>query len=128
MLDRLIFDDGTAGDGKRRAVSPTYPLPVSFGAPQVGGTMTATDKTITSATGASQTLAAAAAGRRAILIKAGASSVGVNLLGGTAAIGGAGTITLAPLEGIFLDGASCPVGAITIITTATAYVSAIEYT
>lgn len=29
MLDRLIYDDGTAGAGKTRAVSPTYPLPVS---------------------------------------------------------------------------------------------------
>lgn len=28
MLQRIIFDDGTAGEGKNRAVSPTYPFPV----------------------------------------------------------------------------------------------------
>jgi hypothetical protein len=100
----------------------------STGTPPVGGGLTATDKTVTSATGSSQTLAAAAATRKAILIKNGNSNTGINLLGGTAAIGGAGTITLAPLEGLYLEGAVCPVGAITAISTAAAYISAIEYT
>lgn len=97
-------------------------------APSVGGGMTMTDKTITSATGSSQTLAAANAGRRAILIKNGATNAGINLLGSTAAIGGAATITLQPYEGIYFEGAACPVGLIAAITTSTNYISAIEYT
>lgn len=92
----------------------------------VGGGVTYTDLTITSATGSSETLAAANAGRKSLLIKAGASQVGVNLLGGTAAIGGAETLTLQPYEALFLSGADCPVGAITVISTAAAYVSAFE--
>jgi len=119
--------------GKITDVSTANPMPVTGGTgggsiPSVGGGMTATDKTITSATGSSQVLAAANAGRRAILIKNGAANSGINLLGSTAAIGGVGTITLAPLEGLYLEGASCPVGAITAISTAAAYVSALEYT
>lgn len=108
-------------------VSMDRPLPVTQGVPAVAGTMTATDKTVTSATGASQTLMAANAGRKALLIKSGNASTGINLLGGTAAIGGAGTITLGPLEGLYLEGAACPVGAVTAISTSTAYISAIEY-
>lgn len=109
-------------------VADDNPLPVTMGTPPIGGGLTATDKTITSATGSSQTLAAANANRKAILIKNGATSIGVNLLGGTAAIGGAGTITLGPLEGLILEGAKCPVGLITVIGTASAYISCIEYT
>lgn len=92
----------------------------------VGGGVTYTDKTITSATGSSQTLAAANASRKSILIKNGAAMTGVNLLGTTAAIGGAATITLTPYETLFLSGADCPVGAITVISTAAAYISAFE--
>lgn len=89
--------------------------------------MSYTDKTITSATGASQTLSTTQ-NRRLLLIKNGAANTGVNLLGGTAAIGGAGTLTLLPYEGLFLTDQDCPQGTITIITTSAAYVSAFEGT
>lgn len=92
----------------------------------VGGSVTYSDKTITNASGASQTLAAANAARKSILIKNGASQTGVNINGGTAAIGGAATLTLQPFETLFLSGADCPVGAITVISTASAYISALE--
>ena len=92
----------------------------------VGGGITYTDKTITSATGSSQTLAAANASRKSILIKNGASQTGVNITGGTAAIGGAATLTLQPFETLYLSGADCPVGNITVISTASAYISAFE--
>ena len=85
-----------------------------------------TDRTITSATGATQTLMAANPARRSVLIKNGASNTGVNLNGGTAAIGGAATLTLVPYEAMYLSGADCPLGAITLITTSAAYVSALE--
>lgn len=101
-------------------------LKVKIGGTVAGGGITYTDKTITSATGSSQTLAAANASRKSILIKNGAAQTGVNLNGGPAAIGGAGTITLQPFEPLFLDGPDCPVGAITVISTATAYISALE--
>lgn len=107
-------------------VSAAQPLPVQQGTPPVGGGITYTDKTITSASGASQTLAAANAARKSILIKNGASNTGVNINGGTAAIGGAATLTLLPYESLFLSGADCPVGAITVISTAAAYISALE--
>lgn len=93
-----------------------------------GKTITYTDKTITSATGSSQTMMAANASRKSFLIKAGASSVGVNFRGGTAVIGGASTWVLAPGEYLALSGADCPVGAINIITTASAYVVGFEGT
>lgn len=88
--------------------------------------MSYNDKTITSATGASQMLAASNPNRRSLLIKNGASSAGVNLRGTTAAIGGASTITLSPYEALFLDGADCPLGDVTVITSAAAYVAALE--
>ncbi len=60
--------------------------------------ITPTDRTITSATGSSQTVMAANASRKALTIEnTGNANCGVNPTGGTAAIGGAGTITLAPL-------------------------------
>ena len=96
------------------------------GSAPVGGGITYADKTVTSATGASQTIAAANAGRKSLIIKTGGSNTGVNILGGTAAIGGAGTVTLLPFEPMVLDGASCPLGAITIISTSTAYISCLE--
>lgn len=92
----------------------------------VGGGITYTDKTITSATGASQTLMAANTARKSILIKNGASATGVNINGTTAAIGGAATMTLQPYESLFISGADCPTGAITVISTAAAYISAFE--
>lgn len=60
--------------------------------------ITPTDRTITSTTGASQTMMAANAARHSLtVINTGNANCGVNPTGGTAAIGGAGTITLAPL-------------------------------
>lgn len=60
--------------------------------------ITPTDRTITSATGASQQMMAGNASRHSMTIEnTGNANCGVNPTGGTAAIGGAGTITLAPL-------------------------------
>lgn len=84
------------------------------------------DRTITSLSGSSQTLMAANPIRKRIIIKNGAFNAGVNLLGSTAAIGGAGTITLLPYEALILTGDDCPKTAITVIGTATAYLSALE--
>lgn len=79
--------------------------------------LTPTDRTITSASGSSQQIMAANAARHGLIIEnTGNANCGVNPTGGTAAIGGAGTLTLAPL------GAYAPaiptVSAITIICTA----------
>lgn len=119
---------GTAAAGVQtvQGIAGGTPVAVQQGTPPVGGGITYTDKTITSATGSSQTLAASNAARKSILIKNGGSATGVNINGGTAVIGGAATITLQPFESLFLSGADCPVGAITVISTATAYVSAYE--
>lgn len=108
-------------------VSATVPLPVAI-YEAAGGAIVWADKTITSATGASQTLAAANAARTGLMIVNGASATGVNILGGTAAIGGAGTFTLQPFASVTFTGAETPVGLITVITTAAAYVSAFEGT
>lgn len=60
--------------------------------------ITPTDRTITSASGSSQQIAAANASRHSLTIEnTGNANCGVNPTGGTAAIGGAGTLTLAPL-------------------------------
>lgn len=68
------------------AVQPTvYPVGI-----------TPTDRTITSATGSSQTLMNAAARRTLVIINTGNANCGVNPTGGTAAIAGAGTLTLVP--------------------------------
>jgi hypothetical protein len=85
-------------------------VPVSSGTcanpAQVSGTFTSsaavgitpTDRTITSASGASQQIMAANASRHSLTIEnTGNANCGVNPTGGTAAIGGAGTLTLAPL-------------------------------
>lgn len=113
-----------ASDRRALPVAEDNPLPVTSSG--IGGGITYSDKTITSATGSSQTLAAANASRKSILIKNGASQTGVNLNGGTAAIGGSATLTLQPFEMLFLSGADCPVGAITVISTAASYISAFE--
>lgn len=59
--------------------------------------ITPTDRTITSATGSSQTVASALATRKGlIIVNTGNANCGINPTGGTAAIGGAGTLTLTP--------------------------------
>lgn len=97
------------------------------GALCVTGTVTATstnpvglattDRTIASASGSSQQIMAANATRHSMVIQnTGSANCGVNPTGGTAAIGGAGTLTLAPL------GSYSPrvpsVSAVTVICTA----------
>lgn len=60
--------------------------------------ITPSDRTITSASGSSQQIMAANASRHSLTIEnTGNANCGINPTGGTAAIGGAGTITLAPL-------------------------------
>lgn len=79
--------------------------------------ITGTDRTITSATGASEQIMAANASRRAVTIQnTGNANCGVNPTGGTAVIGGAGTFTLAAL-GSWTPKIP-PVSAITVICTA----------
>lgn len=92
----------------------------------VGGEITYTDKTITSATGSSQTIMASNSSRKSLIIQAVNTQVGVNINGGTAAIGGAGTLVLMPGKDLILTGADCPVGAITVIATASTYIPAYE--
>lgn len=59
--------------------------------------ITPTDRTITSATGASQQVMAANSSRHSLIIQnTGSSNCGINPTGGTAIIGGAGTLTLLP--------------------------------
>lgn len=60
--------------------------------------ITPTDRTIASASGSSQQIMAANASRHSLTIEnTGNANCGVNPTGGTAVIGGAGTMTLAPL-------------------------------
>ncbi|SRR6266567_2597131 len=60
--------------------------------------ITPTDRTITSLSGSSQQLMAANAARHSLTVQnTGNANIGVNPTGGTAVIGGAGTLTLAPL-------------------------------
>lgn len=82
------------------------------------GSITPTDRTITSASGSSQQIMAANASRHSLTIEnTGNANCGINPTGGTAAIGGVGTITLAPL------GSYTPrvptLSAVTVICTAT---------
>lgn len=92
--------------------------PVSIAAAPLNAIgITPTDRTVTSATGASQTMMAANAARHSLtIVNTGNANCGVNPTGGTAAIGGAGTLTLAPL------GAFTPriptLSAVTVICTA----------
>lgn len=59
--------------------------------------ITPTDRTITSASGASEQIMAANSSRHSMTIQnTGTANCGVNPTGGTAAIGGAGTLTLIP--------------------------------
>lgn len=90
------------------------PFPVII-TQQIG--ITPTDHTITSASGSSQTLMAANVNRHSMtIVNTGNANCGVNPTGGTAAIGGAGTLTLSAL------GAYTPrvptLSAVTVICTA----------
>ena len=89
-------------------------------------TVLLTDRTITSLTGSSQSLMAQNMTRYVVIIEnSGADNIGVNLAGGVAAIGGAGTLTLAPGGSIVLD--TTAVGnAINVIGTAAQPVCAYE--
>ena len=85
-----------------------------------------TNRSIANLSGSSQTLMAANAAREILIIQnVAANNIGVNLAGGTAAIGTAGTITLPAGASLTLDN-SPPVGAITIIGTANDDVTAFE--
>lgn len=72
--------------------------PVSIAAaPLAAIGITPTDRTITSATGSSQTVMASNAARHSLIIQnTGNANCGINPTGGTAVIGGAGTLTLVP--------------------------------
>lgn len=76
------------------------------------------DKSIVSLSGSSQTLVAANESRQVLIIMntSAADNIGVNLAGGTAAIGGTGTITLEPYGSIVLD-TFVPTGQINVIGT-----------
>jgi len=72
-------------------------IPTSTAAPVNPVGITPTDRTVTSATGSSEIVMAANASRHSLIIQnTGSSNCGVNPTGGTAAIGGAGTLTLLP--------------------------------
>lgn len=101
-------------------VTTANPMPITGSVTATAGNavgITPTDRTVTSATGSSQTMAAANATRHSLtIVNTGNANCGINPTGGTAAIGGAGTITLAPL------GAYTPriptLSAVTVICTA----------
>jgi hypothetical protein len=79
-------------------VSASNPLPVQTAGAAATIGITPTDRTVTSATGSSQTLMAANTARHSLnVVNTGNANCGINPTGGTAAIGGAGTLTLAPL-------------------------------
>jgi hypothetical protein len=103
--------------GQSVPATSAAPLPVQISGADAKIGITPTDRTITSASGSSQTLMAANAARHSMTIEnTGNANCGVNPTGGTAAIGGAGTLTLAPL------GAYTPrvptLSAVTVICTA----------
>ena len=84
------------------------------------------DASITSLTGSSQQALAKNGNRQFLLIEnTGSASIGVNLTGGTAAIGGAGTLTIVAGGSIMLDHV-VPQNAITVIGTAAQPVAIIE--
>src|SRR5215813_5213973 len=77
------------------------------------------DKSVASLAGSSQVLLIANPDRRYLLIQnTGSSNVGVNLAGGPAAIGGAGTITLLPGGSYEPDAGFIPTNPINVIGTA----------
>jgi len=68
------------------------------------GTYLLIDRTITSLSGSSQSLMAQNMNRNMLILNnTGNASVGVNLVGGTAVIGGAGTITIVTNGSLVLD-------------------------
>lgn len=78
-------------------VSVATPLPTTTTVASSVG-VTPTDRTIVSASGASQQIMAANASRHSLTIEnTGNANCGINPTGGTAVIGGAGTLVLAPL-------------------------------
>lgn len=101
--------------------SSANPFPITGTVTATAGNavgITPTDHTITSATGSSQQIMAANATRHSLtIVNIGTANCGVNPTGGTAVIGGAGTLTLSPL------GAYTPriptLSAVTVICTST---------
>lgn len=90
------------------------------------GTYLFVDRTITSLSGSSQSLMAQNMARNIIIIEnTGNANIGVNLIGTTAAIGGAATLTIVPNGSLIMD--SNIVGnAITVIGTSGQPVAAFE--
>ena len=85
------------------------------------------DRSITSLSGSSQALVPARASlRKRLIFKNGAAIAAINIIGGTAAIGGAGCITLQPYEGLALTGRDCPLAAVNVIGTAGQYFNCLE--
>lgn len=102
--------------GTWQCAGATIPVSGSITAAAPVG-ITPTDRTVTSATGASQTLMSANASRHSLnVVNTGNANCGVNPTGGTAAIGGAGTLTLAPLGSY--SPRIPPLSAVTVICTA----------
>lgn len=67
-------------------------------------TVICTDYSITSLSGSSQQLMAQSMTRSFLcIVNTGSSNIGVNIAGGTAAIGGTGTITIVPNGSLILD-------------------------
>jgi hypothetical protein len=114
----MVVNAFNNGSSQAVPVTSGNPLPVTGSVSTSAAVgLTPTDRTITSASGASQQIAAANAARHSLtIVNTGNANCGVNPTGGTAAIGGAGTLTLAPL------GAYTPriptVSAVTVICTA----------
>lgn len=100
------------------------------GVAPVGGGITWGAPTPVTLTGSSQTLAAANASRKAVQIinRIGNAAVAYDLAGGVVTL--IGGVQMAPSVGQrdWYTGADCPVGAITIIGTATQIVTVIEGT
>ena len=86
----------------------------------LGRTGLVSDKSITSLSGSSETLLAQNMQRSFLLIvNTGNANIGVNLAGGTAAIGGTGTVTIVANGSlIFEDAGFIPGNAINVIGTA----------
>jgi hypothetical protein len=118
-------------DSSRRAFVATEaaaPLHTrDSGTMPVGGGITWT-KTQVTLTGSSQTILAANANRKGLMVgnPAGNAALGVDISGGTAALDNA--LPLAAGEKISMIGGSCPVGAITGIGTSTQKITVYEGT
>ena len=85
------------------------------------------DKSITSLTGSSQTLTGYNVARRILIIQnTGTANVGINLAGGTAAVAGTGTLTLAANSAPMILDEEPPQNAVTVIGTSGQPVACIE--